>query len=273
MDEEIRQALDNLCSVLPKTVRAECQLFVDTYTDQVIRMLINELTPDQICIELHLCKPDTPQLQELSGANQLPLSRMFVGIPPQPQEVVDFVCAHLPSTLMNDCIDFVDLYGDSVIDILVDQELDPKLTGQGASGERRWRGRELTQQAPAQFYQGLLVFDRQSGEAQGGQGVVVVSVGRVEDDPACPLLHILQLLLLSGGCRPHCGGDMLLTCQLVVHCDTKKVGRLNHLEYPPQLVLSKKSARQTQLLTVVLNHSSNSQYTASTHEPERDLIC
>lgn len=172
-EEEIRQALDQLCSVLPKTVRAECQLFVDTYTDQVIRMLINELTPDQICIELHLCKPDSSQLQELTGANQLPLSRMFVGIPPQPQaslnsvdapggkmhqstecvlcefvltkidnyiednttkneiiEVVDFVCAHLPSTLMNDCIDFVDLYGDSIIDILVDQELDPKLVCQ-----------------------------------------------------------------------------------------------------------------------------------------------
>ena len=45
-------------------------------------------------------------------------------------EVVDFVCAHLPSTLMNDCIDFVDLYGDSIIDILVDQDLDPKLVCQ-----------------------------------------------------------------------------------------------------------------------------------------------
>lgn len=44
--------------------------------------------------------------------------------------MVDFVCAHLPSTLMNDCIDFVDLYGDSIIDILVDQELEPKLVCQ-----------------------------------------------------------------------------------------------------------------------------------------------
>lgn len=41
-------------------------------------------------------------------------------------EVVDFVCAHLPKTLMNDCINFVELYGEAVIDILVDEEMDPK---------------------------------------------------------------------------------------------------------------------------------------------------
>lgn len=44
--------------------------------------------------------------------------------------MVDFVCAHLPSTLQNDCINFVDLYGESIIDILVNQELDPKLVCQ-----------------------------------------------------------------------------------------------------------------------------------------------
>lgn len=170
-EEEIRQALDHLCSVLPKTLSGECQAFVDTYTEQIIHMLIDDLTPDQVCRELHLCDSKAPQLQELSATNQLPLSRMFVGVPPQASansvsapadkehqdtvcvmcefvmqqidqylednttkneivEVVDFICAHLPSTLMNDCINFVDLYGDSIIDILVNQELDPKLVCQ-----------------------------------------------------------------------------------------------------------------------------------------------
>lgn len=55
--EEIQQALDQLCSILPKSVQGECQVFVDTYTDQIIHLLINELTPDQVCVELHLCKP------------------------------------------------------------------------------------------------------------------------------------------------------------------------------------------------------------------------
>ncbi|KAG0714881.1 Prosaposin [Chionoecetes opilio] len=167
-EEDIRRALDRVCGILPKTVRGQCQVFVDTYTDQIIHLLLNELTPDQVCIELHLCKPKAAQLEVLSGSNQLPVSRMFVGMPAQVAEsgnggtdgkqiqstacvlcefvlqqidqflednttkneiieAVDFVCAHLPSTLMNDCIGFVDLYGDSIIDLLVNQDLDPKL--------------------------------------------------------------------------------------------------------------------------------------------------
>lgn len=171
-EEEIRQALDQLCSLLPKTVSAECQTFVNTYTDQIIHMLIDQLTPDQVCVQLHLCNTQAPKLQELSESNQLPLSRMFVGIPPAQAphnsisavnskehqstecvmcefvmkevddylddnttkdeiiEVVDFVCAHLPTTVMNDCISFVELYGESIIDILVNQELNPKLVCQ-----------------------------------------------------------------------------------------------------------------------------------------------
>ncbi|MPC89980.1 hypothetical protein E2C01_084946 [Portunus trituberculatus] len=46
---------------------------------------------------------------------------------------------------------------------------------------------------------GFSVFVRQSGKVQSGQGVVVVSVSRTEDDPACPFLYILELLPLSGG--------------------------------------------------------------------------
>lgn len=174
-EEEIQQALDHLCSMLPQAVQGECQVFVDTYTDQIIHLLINEFTPDQICVQLHLCKPKAPPLQELNSPNQLPVSRLFIGLPAAPLvsensistsggalqlqqssvcvmcefvmtqvdnflednttkneiiEVVDFVCAHLPKTLMTDCISFVELYGEAIIDILVDQEMDPKLVCQ-----------------------------------------------------------------------------------------------------------------------------------------------
>ncbi|MPC30809.1 hypothetical protein E2C01_024079 [Portunus trituberculatus] len=65
------------------------------------------------------------------------------------------------------------------------------------------------QQAPAQFYQGFSVSGRQSGQAQSGQGMVIVGVGRAEDDPARRLLHILLLLLLSGNIRVPCGWTTL----------------------------------------------------------------
>ncbi|XP_071537348.1 uncharacterized protein Sap-r isoform X2 [Panulirus ornatus] len=163
-EEDIRHALDNLCSLLPKSVEAECQIFVDTYTDQVIHMLINNLTPDEVCQKLGLCKPKDVELPRLNASHQLPISRMFVSVHhadasnnevdtgvqqsavcvlcefamneldnllldnatvSEITEVVDFLCAHLPGTLQDDCIGFVEQYGDAIIKLLV-HDLDPQ---------------------------------------------------------------------------------------------------------------------------------------------------
>lgn len=160
-EDNIRNALDTLCSYLPKAVRAECQVFVDTYTDQIIHMLINDLSPDEVCVQLGLCKPKKPSLPKLDSSHQLPISRMFLS-PQTPKtgdgfettqsavcvicefammqldnmlsenatedeiiEVVDYVCAHLPGTLADDCIGFIEEYGDAIIKLLV-HELSPK---------------------------------------------------------------------------------------------------------------------------------------------------
>lgn len=40
-------------------------------------------------------------------------------------EVVDFVCAHMPGVLADDCIGFIEQYGDAIIKLLV-HELSPK---------------------------------------------------------------------------------------------------------------------------------------------------
>lgn len=162
-EENIRHALDTLCGLLPKTVRPECQTFVDTYTEQIIQMLIDDFTPDQVCVQLGLCKPKDSVLPQLDSSHQLPISRMFVNHPApqtnedeefeiqqsavcvmcefamsqldqmlsenatesQIMEVVDFVCAHLPGTLADDCIGFVEEYGDAIIKLLV-HEMSPK---------------------------------------------------------------------------------------------------------------------------------------------------
>ena len=55
----------------------------------------------------------------------------------------------------------------------------------------------MTQQATRKFFQGFSVSGRQPGLTQGGQDVFIIGVGWDEDDPARPLLHFLQLLLLS----------------------------------------------------------------------------
>ncbi|XP_045625830.2 LOW QUALITY PROTEIN: prosaposin [Procambarus clarkii] len=166
-ETDIRKALEELCSVLPTTVSEECRTFVDTYSEQIIQMLIDNLSPDQVCIKLGLCQPK--ELPKLDSTHQLPISRMFMvsnsidkinkgaEAPKMGQsavcvlceltmmqldqfllrnatkneiiEVVDFICAHIPGTLQDDCIGFVEEYGDAIIKLLVN-EMNPKVVCQ-----------------------------------------------------------------------------------------------------------------------------------------------
>merc|ERR1712038_684451 len=54
-EQEIKDALDSLCAYLPNSIKDECKTFVDTYTDMIIEMLTNDVTPKEICTELGLC--------------------------------------------------------------------------------------------------------------------------------------------------------------------------------------------------------------------------
>ena len=47
-EQEIKDALDSLCSYLPNSIASECKTFVDTYTDMIIEMLTNDVTPKEV---------------------------------------------------------------------------------------------------------------------------------------------------------------------------------------------------------------------------------
>ena len=47
-EQQIKDALDSLCAYLPNSIAGECKNFVDTYTDVVIEMLTNDVTPEQV---------------------------------------------------------------------------------------------------------------------------------------------------------------------------------------------------------------------------------
>ena len=63
------KALEKVCSILPKTVSAECKAFVDEYGPMVIKLLMSELDPQLICTQLGLCSQ--AELQRLSSVFQL----------------------------------------------------------------------------------------------------------------------------------------------------------------------------------------------------------
>ena len=53
---EIKSDLEKLCSLLPKSVRGQCDNFVETYTDLIIDMLTKDVSPEMVCQNLGLCK-------------------------------------------------------------------------------------------------------------------------------------------------------------------------------------------------------------------------
>ncbi|KAL4713339.1 hypothetical protein ACJJTC_006807 [Scirpophaga incertulas] len=54
-EANIRNALENLCTHLSTKLRAECTDFVDTYTDELVQMLIADLNAQEVCVYLKLC--------------------------------------------------------------------------------------------------------------------------------------------------------------------------------------------------------------------------
>ncbi|CAH2211304.1 jg22965, partial [Pararge aegeria aegeria] len=53
--DEIKNVVHGVCKRMPKSVRQECDQFVEKYADLVISLLAQELNPDEVCRELKLC--------------------------------------------------------------------------------------------------------------------------------------------------------------------------------------------------------------------------
>lgn len=52
--QEVEAALDQVCSLLPVTIRSQCDQFVAQYTDLLIQLLVH-VDPQQVCTFLGVC--------------------------------------------------------------------------------------------------------------------------------------------------------------------------------------------------------------------------
>jgi len=53
--ENIKRTLKGLCSHLTNKLQAECNDFVETYTAELLKMLADDFTPQQICVYIKVC--------------------------------------------------------------------------------------------------------------------------------------------------------------------------------------------------------------------------
>lgn len=67
-EAEILQALDKVCSILPSTIKSSCLDFVNTYGRAILTILETQVTPEEVCTILGLCKAKSePTKVEFKG--------------------------------------------------------------------------------------------------------------------------------------------------------------------------------------------------------------
>ncbi|XP_076250352.1 prosaposin [Rhynchophorus ferrugineus] len=61
--DEIKQALEKVCLSLPESLKVKCNDFIETYTDELVEMIIADFKPSEVCEYLKFCKDSTPPVK------------------------------------------------------------------------------------------------------------------------------------------------------------------------------------------------------------------
>ncbi|XP_020280351.1 prosaposin [Pseudomyrmex gracilis] len=124
--DKIEREIHSMCDHLPKTVSKECNSFVDKYADAVLSILTNNVSPKEVCTMLSLCKVSIKQIRE--SVTECALCRAIITqvdkllynskTDAEIEEVVKKVCKYLPSEKQPECNKMIDIYGQSIINML-----------------------------------------------------------------------------------------------------------------------------------------------------------
>ena len=150
-EEEIKNVLDRICYELSTPIQKECLKMVNTYMDEIIDMFVSEYTPQEVCAELGLCKEPKNDVQaEFNNVipmdfeashdvqngpycvicefamhileTQLLTNRTL----DMAEHAIEMLCSYMPRTVGDKCIDFVQEYGDKVVELIIEMEMNPE---------------------------------------------------------------------------------------------------------------------------------------------------
>jgi saposin len=127
-EAEILAALDKVCSVFPDTLQVQCRDFVDMYGKSILELLLQELEPSTICRALGLC-PQKHEFNQINGEEECAICKTIViymrsllsknATEQEIEKVLAKVCNFVPDTMKQDCSNFIQLYGGTLIKLLV----------------------------------------------------------------------------------------------------------------------------------------------------------
>ncbi|XP_016088398.1 prosaposin-like, partial [Sinocyclocheilus grahami] len=137
-EEEIVQAVEKVCDILPSTLTAQCKDLIDTYGQAIIELLVQEADPKTICSFLALCNGvshvSVMDKQRFEAGGFCDVCKMAVhyvdGILEQNatqaeiEEAVLKVCDFLPDAVRDECNQLIEQYEPLLVQLLL-QTLDP----------------------------------------------------------------------------------------------------------------------------------------------------
>ncbi|CAE1169454.1 PSAP [Acanthosepion pharaonis] len=72
IQEDIKKALDKVCSILPSSMSDQCTQFVNQYTDGIIDLILSQIKPKMVCTALDLCQSvSVPDLTSCSYCSEI----------------------------------------------------------------------------------------------------------------------------------------------------------------------------------------------------------
>ncbi|XP_032868780.1 prosaposin [Amblyraja radiata] len=141
-EEAITEALIKVCSILPATVKSECQDFVDQYGKAVIELLSQEMDPEFVCTMIGLCKKPKRVAADISRPKQQQAGALCEVCETMVRYLDDLleknstevkilaalekVCSMLPDTMRDECDQLVSQYEPVLLQVLLDN-LEPTL--------------------------------------------------------------------------------------------------------------------------------------------------
>lgn len=134
-EQNIEKFLDEVCSLLPSSISTECKDFVSQYTPTILQLLIDEISPSDVCTKLGLCrsskisKPAVKKIRGIPGECQF--CQYFMGYlagmltknatEQDIEKALDKICASFPSSIRSQCQNYVDEYTPTIVHLLVNE--------------------------------------------------------------------------------------------------------------------------------------------------------
>ncbi|XP_049272569.1 uncharacterized protein LOC119398702 isoform X2 [Rhipicephalus sanguineus] len=127
-EEKVKEALDQVCSLLPSSLEQKCVEMVNNYYDMLVSLLVQELVPDEVCKELGLC-PSSDVPSKKPTDEECDICKIVVKFvynelqdnktEEQVKNLLDKVCSLLPDSLKQTCADTVNTYYDELVELIV----------------------------------------------------------------------------------------------------------------------------------------------------------